>query len=143
MLARRADASTGNCYHGGSGRAMRPSFRSSMLAGRYAPRIKSSHFCTSSSSLKRTCSSMPSAEKKTFGGDDLPAGNVHMRAQVFLPDALHDGLESQHKNLLPAHTFSQLIGGKGLAEAHVGVAQEVRRLAVFAAIKLWKQAIVF
>ena len=65
---------------------------------------------------------------QTAGCDELPALEIHVALQVLFPGALHRRLEGQHQHLAPAHLLRQLIGGEGLAETHLGVPEEVRRL---------------
>ena len=62
--------------------------------------------------------------------DKLPTLEVHMCLQVFLPSTLYGGLEGQHEDALPLHLPGQLIGGEGLAEAHLAVPKIVRFLPV-------------
>ena len=50
-----------------------------------------------------------------------------MGHEIFLPRRLDSGLEGQHKHLFQPHSFGQLIGGEGFAEAHFGVPEEFRR----------------
>ena len=60
-------------------------------------------------------------------GDELPTLKIHMGHQVLAPGGLHGGLEGQNQHPGKAHLFRQLIGGKGLAEAHFGVPQKLGR----------------
>ena len=59
--------------------------------------------------------------------DELPALKVLVGHEIFLPRRLDGGLEGQHKHLFQPHSFGQLIGGKGFAEAHFGIPKEFRR----------------
>ena len=60
--------------------------------------------------------------------EKLPTGEVGMVFQIGLPRGLHGRFEGQNQHAPPAHALGQLVGGKGLAEAHLGVPQEVGRL---------------
>ena len=51
-----------------------------------------------------------------------------MPFQIIFPRALYGGLEGKYQYLFPAHCLGELIGGKGLAETHFGVPQEMRSL---------------
>ena len=62
-------------------------------------------------------------------GDELPALEIHVRHQVLTPCGLHRRFEGKNQHTLHAHFLCQLIGRKGLAEAHLGVPQEFRRSA--------------
>ena len=59
--------------------------------------------------------------------DELPALEVHMRHQILAPRRLDGRLECQHEDALRPEPFGELIGGEGLAEAHLRVPQELRR----------------
>ena len=61
--------------------------------------------------------------------DELPAFKIHVRQQIFTPCGLHRRFEGEDQHTLHAHFLCQLIGRKGLAEAHLGVPQEFRRSA--------------
>jgi hypothetical protein len=65
--------------------------------------------------------------RKAAGRDELPAFEIHMALQIFLPRVLHGGFEGQHQNTFPAHLFCKLIRGEGFAETHLGVPQKMRR----------------
>ena len=52
---------------------------------------------------------------------ELPALEVLVRQEVFLPSRLDGRLEGQHQHLRPPHLAGKLIGGEGLAEAHLGI----------------------
>ena len=54
-----------------------------------------------------------------------PVLEVLVCQQVFLPCRLDGWFECQHEDMLPSHAQCQLIGSKGLAEAHLGVPKEV------------------
>ena len=57
--------------------------------------------------------------------DELPALEVHVRGQVLLPRGLHGRLEGEDQHAPKAHVLGELVGGEGLAEAHLGVPQEL------------------
>ena len=57
-------------------------------------------------------------------GDELPALKIHMREKVFLPRALHRGLEREDQHTGKAHFLCQLIRGERLAEAHFRVPEK-------------------
>ena len=61
-------------------------------------------------------------------GDELPALEVAVGQQVRFPGVSHGGLEGQYQQARPAHASGQLVGGKGLAEAHLAVPEKVGRL---------------
>ena len=61
--------------------------------------------------------------------DELPALEIHVRQQILTPCGLHRRFEGEDQHTLHAHFLCQLIGRKGLAEAHLGVPQEFRRSA--------------
>ena len=46
-----------------------------------------------------------------------------MPQQVVAPRVLHGGFEGEHQHPFGAHAFGELVGGEGLAEAHLGVPQ--------------------
>ena len=48
-----------------------------------------------------------------------------MPQQILFPRIFHGGLESEHQHPFGAHAFGKLVGGKGLAETHLGVPQVV------------------
>ncbi len=56
----------------------------------------------------------------------LPAVEIHVGFEVRLPRILHGGLEGHHQHALGAEFLRELIGGEGLAEAHLRVPQEAR-----------------
>ena len=70
----------------------------------------------------------PEADKRFFlvrrlisqaaGGDKLPALEINMGFQILFPRGLHRRFEGQHQHFAPPHFLGELIGGKGLAEAH-------------------------
>jgi hypothetical protein len=49
-----------------------------------------------------------------------------VRLQVGLPGVLDGGLEGHHQHALGAELLGELVGGEGLAEAHLGVPEEAR-----------------
>ena len=53
-----------------------------------------------------------------------------MALQVLTPGILHGGLEGEHEHTLHVHAARELVGGEGLAEAHLGVPEELGRVAV-------------
>ena len=59
-------------------------------------------------------------------GEVLPAVEVGVGLQVGLPGVLDRRLEGHHQHLLGAELLGELVGGEGLAEAHLGVPQEAR-----------------
>jgi hypothetical protein len=59
-------------------------------------------------------------------GHVLPAVEVHVRLQVRLPGILDGRLEGHHQHPLGAQLPGELVGGEGLAEAHLGVPEEAR-----------------
>ena len=59
-------------------------------------------------------------------GEVLPAVEVHMTFKVRLPRIFHRRLEGQHQHPLGAKLLRELVGGEGLAEAHLRVPQETR-----------------
>ena len=59
-------------------------------------------------------------------GEVLPAVEVHVGFEVGLPRILHGGLEGHHQHALGAELLGELVGGEGLAEAHLRVPQEAR-----------------
>ena len=61
--------------------------------------------------------------------DELPSLKIHVRQQILTPCGLHRRFEGEDQHTLHAHFLCQLIGRKGLAEAHLGVPQEFRRSA--------------
>jgi len=69
-------------------------------------------------------------ERESAGADELPADEIHVALHVLFPRALHRGLEGQHQNPTPAHALGQLVRGERLAEAHLRVPEEMRRLIV-------------
>ena len=56
----------------------------------------------------------------------LPAVEVHMGFEVRLPRILDRGLEGHHEHALGAELLGELVGGEGLAEAHLRVPEEAR-----------------
>ena len=54
-----------------------------------------------------------------------PFLEIPVRKQVFLPCRLDGWFERQHEYMLPSHAQGQLIGGKGLSEAHLGIPEEM------------------
>ena len=66
--------------------------------------------------------------KHAVTGDELPALEILMGHQVRFPGIAYGGLEGQHQQACPAHAPGQLVGGEGLAEAHLAVPKEVGRL---------------
>ncbi|OQB94360.1 MAG: hypothetical protein BWX84_00219 [Verrucomicrobia bacterium ADurb.Bin118] len=56
----------------------------------------------------------------------LPAVEIHMGFEIRLPRIFHGGLEGDHEHALRAEFLRQLVGGEGLAEAHLGVPEEAR-----------------
>ena len=58
-------------------------------------------------------------------GDELPALEVDMALQVLLPGGLDGGLEGEDEHAPHAHALGELVGGERLAEAHLGVPQEL------------------
>ena len=66
--------------------------------------------------------------------DELPALEVHMRLEVLLPRRLDRRLEGEDEDALEPHAAGELVRREGLAEAHLGVPEElggaVRGLAV-------------
>ena len=61
-----------------------------------------------------------------FRAQVLPAFKVHVACQVFMPSVLHGRFEGHDQHTFCTHAFGELVGGKGLAEAHLGVPQETR-----------------
>ena len=59
-------------------------------------------------------------------GDKLPALKILVGVQVLLPRTDHGGLKGEHQYPLKAHSFCQLVGGKGLAKPHFAVPQKLR-----------------
>ena len=59
-----------------------------------------------------------------------------MCEKIFFPSCLNCGFEGKDQNLLPLHLQGELVGGKGLAEAHLAVPEEVRRTPLFRSIAL-------
>ena len=59
-------------------------------------------------------------------GEVLPAVEVHVGFEVRLPRILHRGLEGHHEHALGAELLGELVGGEGLAEAHLRVPEEAR-----------------
>ena len=57
--------------------------------------------------------------------DKLPALKINVAVQVLLPCAYDSRLEGQNQNPLESHSFCQLIGRKGFAEAHFAVPQKL------------------
>jgi hypothetical protein len=49
-----------------------------------------------------------------------------MRFQIGLPGILNGRLEGDNQHALGAQLLRQLVGGEGLAEAHLGVPQKAR-----------------
>ena len=60
-------------------------------------------------------------------GDKLPAIEIHMGHKVFTPCRFNRRFEGQHEDALRPEPFGELIGGEGLAEAHLRVPQKLRR----------------
>ena len=58
--------------------------------------------------------------------DKLPAIEIHMGHKVFTPCRFNRRFEGQHEDTLEAHLLYKLIGGKGFAEAHLGIPKELR-----------------
>ena len=56
----------------------------------------------------------------------LPAVEIHMAGQIFVPRVLHGRLEGHHQDPLGSHAPSELIRGEGLAKTHLRVPQESR-----------------
>jgi hypothetical protein len=56
----------------------------------------------------------------------LPAVEVDVGFEVGLPGILHGGLERHHQHPLGAELLGELVGGEGLAEAHLRVPEEAR-----------------
>ena len=56
-----------------------------------------------------------------FGTEILPALKVHVASQVFTPGVLHGGFKCDDEDALGTHAFGELIGGEGLAEAHLRI----------------------
>ena len=80
-----------------------------------------------------TSRSRRAASWRTFGRvaagvarEVLPAVEVGVGLEVRLPGILHGGLERDHEHPLGAELLGELIGGEGLAEAHLRVPQETR-----------------
>ena len=48
-----------------------------------------------------------------------------MPQQVIAPRVFHGRLKGEHQHTLSPHAFGELVGGEGLAEAHLGVPQVV------------------
>ena len=61
--------------------------------------------------------------------DELPALKIHVRQQILAPCSLYRRFEGEDQHTLHSHFLCQLIGRKGLAEAHLGVPEEFRRSA--------------
>ena len=61
-----------------------------------------------------------------FRAQVLPAFKVHVACQVFTPGVLDGRFEGHHQHAFGAHAFGELVGGEGLAEAHLRVPQEAR-----------------
>jgi hypothetical protein len=59
--------------------------------------------------------------------DELPALEVDVRGEVLLPSRLDGGLEGENETRREAHVLGELVGGEGLAEAHLRVPEELRR----------------
>jgi hypothetical protein len=59
-------------------------------------------------------------------GEVLPAVEVHVGFEVRLPRILDGGLEGDHQHALGAELLGELVGGEGLAEAHLRVPEEAR-----------------
>ena len=53
-----------------------------------------------------------------FVGNELPAFEVHMVGQIFLPSRFNGWFERQHKNFFESHRLAKLVGGKRLSETH-------------------------
>ena len=56
----------------------------------------------------------------------LPAVEVDVGFEVGLPGVLDGGLEGHHEHALGAELLGELVGGEGLAEAHLRVPEEAR-----------------
>ena len=56
----------------------------------------------------------------------LPAVEVDVGFEVRLPRILDGGLEGHHEHALGAELLGELVGGEGLAEAHLRVPEEAR-----------------
>ena len=59
--------------------------------------------------------------------DELPALEVDVALEVLLPGALDRRLEGEHEHSAHAHGLGELVGREGLAEAHLGVPEELGR----------------
>ncbi len=57
---------------------------------------------------------------------ELPTSEVLVGQQVLLPGGLDGRLECEDKDFRPAHPECKLVSGECLAEAHLGVPEEVR-----------------
>ena len=66
----------------------------------------------------------------TVTGDELPAFKVDVALKVLAPGILNGRLEGKHQYALHIHTAGKLVGGKGLAKAHLGIPQELGYAAV-------------
>ena len=60
--------------------------------------------------------------------DELPPVKVDVTLEVGLPRVLDRGLEGQHEHATHVHPLGELVGGKGLAKAHLGVPEELGRV---------------
>ena len=57
-------------------------------------------------------------------GTVTPVVSFPQESVIVLPSVGHGRLEGDDKHALGAHLFGQLIGGEGLAKAHLGVPQK-------------------
>ena len=64
----------------------------------------------------------------SLGIDELPTLEILMAYQVFLPSLRHGRLEGKHQQSAPLHAKRQLIGSKSLAESHLAIPEEMRRM---------------
>jgi hypothetical protein len=56
----------------------------------------------------------------------LPPVEIHVGFQVGLPGIFDGGLEGDHEHAFGAQLLGELVGGEGLAKAHLGVPKEAR-----------------
>ena len=57
--------------------------------------------------------------------DELPAFEVDVSEEVLLPGVFDRRLEGEHKNAVKPHVTCELVGGKGLAKAHLCVPKKL------------------
>lgn len=56
---------------------------------------------------------------------ELPALEVNVALEIFLPGGLDRRFESEDEHALHVHALGELVGGKRLTEAHLGIPEKL------------------